>query len=180
MDAKLLIWTEFKRIFCYATGLRKLAEKMVIPWKRYELLTSIAIEEMIEMIEQYCIRLILLDMDGTLKHYKEGLLECNIEWIDEIRDYTQLFILSNANEKYTKEVANLLDLPYMCSAKKQLSSNFIKVMNEYNVHPNNTMIIGDAIIADILGGQRAGINKTILLDDMNIDRNKINHLVRKY
>ena len=27
MDLKLILWTEFKRIFCYATGLRKLAEK---------------------------------------------------------------------------------------------------------------------------------------------------------
>lgn len=180
MDYKLIIWTEFKRIFCYATGLRKLAEKNVIPWKKYELLTSIKVEEMIQMINEYYIKLIILDMDGTLKHYKEGLLECNKEWVNQIRDYTNLFILSNANLDYTKEVAEQLDLPFMYYAKKQFSKSFIEVMNLYHVKPENTMVIGDAVIADIYGGKRAGIEKTILLDDMNINRNKINHLIRKY
>ena len=99
MDFKLKCWTELKKIIYYSTGLRKLAEQMIIPWKRYEELTSISIDEMIKIIEDNYIELLIIDMDGTLKHYQDGLLECNKEWINKMKESVKIHIITNSKEE---------------------------------------------------------------------------------
>lgn len=178
MDFKLKCWTEFKKVFYYSMGLRKLAEQMIIPWKRYEQLTSIAIDEMVQMIDENYIKLLIIDMDGTLKHYKDGLLECNKEWIEIMKEYVKIHIITNSSETYTKEVADKLDIPYLCSAKKPLPIGFKKILEQEHVDRENVILIGDATVTDIFGAHRAGIEKTILLDDISVKSNKQKQLVK--
>ena len=168
MDFKLKCWTEFKKVFYYSTGLRQLAEQMIIPWKRYEELTSISIDEMIKIIDENYIELLIIDMDGTLKHYQDGLLECNKEWIEQMKEYVRIHIITNSSEMYTKEIAEVLGIPYLCSAKKPLPIGFKKILEQEQVDKDKAILIGDATVTDILGAYNAGINKTILLDDISV------------
>lgn len=173
---KLIFWNEFKRIFCYHTRLRNIIEKKTTCWKKYSLLTDIKINEMKKIIKDNNIKVLILDMDGTIKHYKKGLLPCNKKWVEEIKKYVKIYIISNANKKMTSEVANLMNVPYINSAKKPSPKGFLKILKEEKITGEEAIVIGDAIICDIIGSKYAGINKSILLDDMNININnkKIN------
>ena len=170
MDYKLVCWTEFKRVFYYKTGLRKLAEHLIIPWKRYDKITSISIEEMLNIIKENNIELIIIDMDGTLKHYTEGLLRTHKEWVKTINKYVKIHIITNSSENYAKEIASELEVPYLCSAKKPLPIGFKKILDVEHVDKTKTILIGDATVTDILGAHNAGIDKTILVDDISVKK----------
>ena len=165
---QLNFWNEFKKIFCYKTGLRKYGESRVTPWKRYDRLTDIPINELKKIIKKDNIKLIILDMDGTLKHYKKGLINENKEWVNKIRNDVNLYVISNANKELTSKVADELNLKYIYKARKPSSYGFKKILNDIKCEPDETIMIGDAVRADIMGAQRFGINKTILLNDLNI------------
>lgn len=92
---KLIFWNEFKRIFCYHTRLRNIIEKKTTCWKKYSLLTDIKINEMKKIIKDNNIKVLILDMDGTIKHYKKGLLPCNKKWVEEIKNMSKytLFLM---------------------------------------------------------------------------------------
>ena len=77
---QLDFWNEFKKIFCYHTGVRELCERTVKPWKKYDRLVDIPIEEMKEIIKMEKVKTLIVDMDGTLKYYKLGLLDENKKW----------------------------------------------------------------------------------------------------
>lgn len=170
---KLIFWNEFKRIFCYHTRLRKIIEKKTTCWKKYSILTDIKIEEMKKMLKDNNTKVLILDMDGTLKHYKNGLLQCNKKWVEEIKKYVKVYVISNANKKLTSEVADKINVNYINNAKKPSPKGFIKILNKEKITGEEAIVIGDAIVGDIIGSRRAGINKSILLDDMNININNV-------
>ncbi len=165
---QLDFWNEFKKIFCYHTGVRELCERTVKPWKKYDRLVDIPIEEMKEIIKMEKVKTLIVDMDGTLKYYKLGLLDENKKWIQEIKKIVNIYIISNANESLTSKVANELQVEYVCNAKKPSPYGFEKICKLSNSKKEEVIVIGDAIRADIKGAQRAGIEKTILLKDLNI------------
>ena len=87
---------------------------------------------------------------------------------NEIKKNVNVCIVSNSNKKRTSKVANELGVKYIYSAKKPLTYGFKKILNNENCNSENTIMIGDALVADIIGAKKAGINKTILLKDLNI------------
>ncbi len=165
---KLYIWNFIKKILCYYTGVRFFAEKFVHPWKKYDRLVDIPTSYIIKVIKEEKIKTIILDMDGTLKHYKKGLLSENKKWVNRLRKYVNIYIVSNANEGYTSEIANELNLPYISKAKKPRYKSFKIVCDNTKSNPNEIIMIGDSIKNDVFGASRAGIKKIILLKDLNI------------
>ena len=121
-----------------------------------------------EIIKMEKVKTLIVDMDGTLKYYKLGLLDENKKWIQEIKKIVNIYIISNANESLTSKVANELQVEYVCNAKKPSPYGFEKICKLSNSKKEEVIVIGDAIRADIKGAQRAGIEKTILLKDLNI------------
>jgi len=165
---QLEFWNGFKKLFCYNTGLRHLYESKIKAWKNYDRLAQIPINDMKELIKKENIKTLIIDMDGTLKHRKYGLIEENKTWIQNIKDCVNIYIISNANEELTSKVANELNLPYICKAKKPSSYGFNKICELTKANKDEVIVIGDAVRADIIGANKAGINKTILLKDLNI------------
>ena len=169
---KLNVWHFIKIVFCYGTGLRYFAEKFANPWKRYRRLIDIPVWYMEQMIIEEGIKTIILDMDGTLKHYRKGLLKENKEWVNEIRKYAKIYIVSNANKGYTSKVADELRLPYIYKAKKPSSRGFKLVCERTQCKPSEIIVIGDSIKGDLIGASKFGITKTILLNDLDFIKNK--------
>lgn len=169
----LNFWNEFKKIFCYYTGLRFIASKLIKPWRKYNCITDISINEIKSIIKNNKIKVIIVDMDGTLKHRKIGLLDENKKWISSVKKIANVFIISNANERRTSEIANQLDVPYVHLAKKPSKKGFCKILRNKKVKPKECVMIGDALVADIYGAKRVGIEKTILVKDLNIFYNEL-------
>lgn len=165
---QLNFWNEFKRIFCYYTGLRQFSETRINPWKKYDRLIDIPIQEMEEIIKKDKIKTLILDMDGTLKYYKKGLIKENKDWVNRIKKNVNVYVISNANKDLTSKVADELKVNYVYSAKKPSSYGFDKICKESNCSPNEVLVIGDAVRADIKGANKYGIEKTILLKDLNL------------
>lgn len=166
-------WNEFKKIFCYYTGLRFIASKLIKPWRKYDCITDISINEIKNIIKDNRIKVIIVDMDGTLKYRKIGLLDENKKWISSVKKLANLYIISNANKIRTSEIANELAVPYIYLAKKPSKKNFCKILKNEKVMPEECIMIGDALVADIYGAKRVGIKKTILVKDLNIFFNKL-------
>ena len=165
---QLNFWNEFKRIFCYHSGLRRIYEYKIKSWKKYDRLIDIPIAEMKNIIKEERIKTLIIDMDGTLKYYKKGLIKENKDWVNEIKKYVNVYIISNANKELTSKVADELNVRYVYSAKKPKTYGFEKICKETESLPNEVIVIGDAIRADIIGANNYGIEKTILLKDLNL------------
>ena len=152
----------------FQLNFREYYESRVTPWKRYDRLTDIPVDELKKIIKEENIKLIILDMDGTLKHYKKGLTNENKEWVSKIRNDVNLYIISNANKELTSKVADELKLKYIYKARKPSARGFKKILDDVKCNLDEIIMIGDAVRADIIGAQRFGINKTILLNDLNV------------
>lgn len=165
---KLNLWNYIKKVLCYYTGLRFVVNKFVHPWRRYSRLSDIPLNELKKIIREENIKTIILDMDGTLKHYKKGLTKENKKWVKSIKKFVNIYIVSNANNRYTSEIGNELNIPYISSARKPRKKSFQLVCDKTNCSPNEMIMIGDSIKNDVFGAYRFGIKRIILLDDLNM------------
>ena len=166
MKFRINLWNSFKKIFCYYTGLRSLAEKFVHPWKKFDKLVDIPIDELASIIRNEKIKLLIVDMDGTLKHHKNGVSQENINWIREMEKHVKVVMISNANDYYVEKVVKLIKVDYLNKAKKPSPKGFITIMNRYLCKSDEVIVIGDSIKSDYIACKRIGIKRMILLKDL--------------
>ncbi len=122
----------------------------------------------IDFLQNKKIKALALDIDNTLIDYKQNLSKEIIIWAKKLKEQgIKLYILSNTNKKEKVEkVANVLQIPYICFAKKPLKSGFKKVKKKLNEQPENIAVVGDQIFTDIMGGNRSNMF-TILVDPIS-------------
>ena len=84
-------------------------------------------------------------------------------------------ITNNKKQSYIKKAGSQIDIPIYSNAKKPDPHILIKACRDLDVYPENTAMVGDRPLSDILGGKRAGM-VTILVD--SISKNDENTLVR--
>src|SRR5690625_8031417 len=72
-------------------------------------------------------------------------------------------IFSNNNENRVTLFAEPLDTPFVFNARKPLRRAFKKARKEMGLEKDEVAVIGDQLLTDILGGNRAGYY-TILVD----------------
>ena len=169
----LNIWNSIKKFFCYTLGLRKIVSLFIKPWKKYNNITDIKIDELEKIINDYNIKLILIDMDGTLKYRKIGITKENIKWVKSAKKLVNIVMITNASDKLASKEAKKVDIKYLCHARKPSRKGFIRIIKDMNVNKGNVLFIGDALVADIWGAKRVGISKTILVTDLNVYYDKI-------
>lgn len=122
----------------------------------------------IEFLQKNKIKALILDVDNTLIDYQEHLSKGVENWAKQLKGQgIKLYILSNTNKKEKVEkVANTLQIPYACFAKKPLKSGFLKVKKELKEKSENIAVVGDQIFTDIIGGNRCKMF-SILVDPIN-------------
>lgn len=119
------------------------------------------------------IRLLLADLDNTLVPYGVPLPDDKLRaWRDELAAYgVTLFILSNnRHESRPRTFAQALDVPYIGHAGKPKTASFRRAMEQMQVGPEQTAIVGDQVFTDVLGGNRAGV-ATILVKPIRLAGN---------
>ncbi len=114
------------------------------------------------------IRFMIIDMDNTLIPSKDVIIP------ESARNYVQCVkdagitpvVVSNNVSKLTQERCKQLGLGYFSFALKPLPFGFQKALNKYGFQEKETVVIGDQIVTDILGGNHMNM-MTILIDPVS-------------
>lgn len=104
-------------------------------------------------------RAIILDLDNTMVRWNDpdptpGLLT----WLDEVKAKGfATCIVSNNSGPRVSEFAAKVGVPFISKATKPRRKGFRAAMNLLGVTPGETVVVGDQIFTDVLGGNRAGV-----------------------
>ena len=112
-----------------------------------------------QMLNQYQIKGIILDVDNTLVDYDKVPLEGLEQWTDNTKkEKIKLCIVSNSNDKNKVEtIAKKLDIPYFYLAMKPLKGGFKKAQKLLQLESKNIAVVGDQILTDVWGANRCNM-----------------------
>lgn len=131
-------------------------------------------------LENLGIKALLFDLDSTLMASKSGIYtEKTLKFLDNARKKFFIAVVSNnKNEKYIDKVKSISDFPLLFDACKPKTNVIRKFLHEYNLIPQDCVLIGDRPLTDILCGKKLGC-KTILVDSITAEtESKIVRFVR--
>ena len=118
----------------------------------------------IEWLKGKGIKGVLLDLDNTIVRRDSYLFAADVlDYLEEL--YKQGYavgILSNSGSKRVRTIAAQLALPAVENAGKPTARAFRLGMEMLGTKPEETLLVGDQIFTDVLGGNRAGLH-TILV-----------------
>lgn len=107
---------------------------------------------------------IITDLDNTLVEWDRPLATPElIIWFEEMRAQGILVtIVSNNKEIRVKSFADPLQIPFIFEARKPFRRAFHRAAAAMGINREETVVIGDQLLTDILGGNRGGYH-TILV-----------------
>ena len=112
-------------------------------------------EEMIFKLKNQCeIEGIILDVDETIRKNMGEIPKCNEEWIDKLKKYFKVIVVSNGVDKDIEKFFEEKGIDYIGFAHKPLKMNFIKACQKMRLQPNKVLVIGDSLFDDIYGGKK--------------------------
>lgn len=116
---------------------------------------------------------ILFDLDSTIMPSKSGAYPPSI--VDLLKELKLNFIIAvvsnNKNKGYIAKVQSISDFEIIGHANKPSSKVMKKYLKTINATPQETVVIGDRPLTDILAGKLLGA-KTILVDSITKDTEK--------
>src|SRR3569833_2834057 len=106
------------------------------------------------------IKRIITDLDNTLVRWDEpdatpNLLQC----LDHVLDTygLKVCIVSNNKHPRVERFAKPLNIPYISKARKPSRAPFYKALSVIGTKSEETVMIGDQMFTDVLGGNRMGL-----------------------
>jgi uncharacterized protein len=117
-----------------------------------------------ESLKEKGVKGIITDLDNTLVEWDRPLATPKlIEWFENMRKHEILVtIVSNNNERRVRAFSDPLKIPFIFQAKKPMTRAFNKALNQMGLRKEETVVIGDQLLTDVLGGNRSGFH-TILV-----------------
>lgn len=114
------------------------------------------------------IKSIIIDLDNTLVEATRPKATPElIEWLREIHSMGfKVIVVSNNSKARVSQFCYPLDVPFIYTAKKPLSQAFRKALKWLGTEKHETVVIGDQLLTDVLGGNRMGLY-TILVVPMS-------------
>lgn len=115
------------------------------------------------------IRGIITDLDNTLVGAKRPDATPELlDWLKRLKAIGfQVVIVSNNNRVRVSRFSDPLSIPYIFRAKKPGNSAFRRAMEMMSLPPGQTVMIGDQMLTDVLGGNRLGLF-TILVSPIEL------------
>ncbi|MFD0715037.1 YqeG family HAD IIIA-type phosphatase [Paenibacillus sp. GCM10027626] len=122
----------------------------------------------LQALKKRGIRGIITDLDNTLVGAKEPLATPElVRWLDDVRDSGfKVVIVSNNNRTRVSKFAEPLNLTYIHAARKPANKAFRKALSLLELPAEQTVVIGDQMMTDVLGGNRMGL-QTILVNPVS-------------
>ncbi|OFW55182.1 MAG: hypothetical protein A2163_01065 [Actinobacteria bacterium RBG_13_35_12] len=99
---------------------------------------------------------IMVDLDNTLVAWGEKEVSPKIiDWVKEAKKIgLKICIVSNTNSKRAAEFAKIFNIPYHSKYFKPFSIAFNNGLKILDTKKSETVVIGDQIFTDVLGGNR--------------------------
>lgn len=110
---------------------------------------------------------IILDIDNTIAEWgSKDVPDAVLVWLDDARTHGfRLCMLSNSRRHRIDAVSRALGIP-AAQGLKPFSAAFISALKVLGTSPEETALIGDQVLTDVFGGNRAGLY-TILVQPMS-------------
>lgn len=135
---------------------------------------------------------IIVDLDNTLVPWNvEYATEEVIEWLKKMNESDiKVTIFSNNNKERVTVFAEPLETPFIYKANKPLQGAFKRAMQQMQLKKDEVVVIGDQLLTDILGGNRAGFYTILVVPivqsdapitkfNRNLERLILNHFYQK-
>jgi HAD superfamily phosphatase (TIGR01668 family) len=128
---------------------------LLIPRKTYNSIFDIPLKKLYAL----GIKGIIIDLDNTLTEWNNPELSGDtITWIERAKEIGfKLCFVSNNSDLRVREVADVIEIPFVARAGKPRRHSFRKAMELMQTKPDTTAVVGDQIFTDILGGNRLGL-----------------------
>ena len=116
-------------------------------------------ELMPHRLEELGLRSLLLDVDCTLKHYRNTEIPPNISrWLETMKAANiGLCLVSNGRACRISTFAESVGIPFVAPAMKPLPFGCNAAVKFMGFDKKTTAMVGDQIFADILAGKFAGL-----------------------
>jgi HAD superfamily phosphatase (TIGR01668 family) len=113
----------------------------------------------IEQLRQLGVRHLLLDVDCTLKRYRQPDVSPEVAaWLAGLQaEGIGMCLASNGLGRRIDRLAAKLGLPHVAKAMKPLPFRIKAAMRRLDFDPQKTAIVGDQLFADVLAGRLAGL-----------------------
>jgi HAD superfamily phosphatase (TIGR01668 family) len=130
------------------------------------------------------IRGIITDLDNTLVGAKEPFATPELLiWLRQVKEIGfKVVIVSNNGELRVRNFAEPLQIPFIHRAKKPANTAFIKALQWMELKAEQTVVVGDQMLTDVLGGNRMGLHTILVLPIALLDEGfftKINRRIEK-
>ncbi|MNO14537.1 UMP phosphatase [compost metagenome] len=108
---------------------------------------------------------IITDLDNTLVGAKAPLATPElILWFEKVKKAGfKLVIVSNNNLDRVSVFAAPLNIEFVHKARKPSGSAFQRAMKMMDLGPQETIVLGDQMMTDVLGGNRQGLYTVLVL-----------------
>lgn len=108
---------------------------------------------------------IITDLDNTLVGAKAPIATPElVEWFERVKKCGfKLIIVSNNNLDRVSVFATPLNIEYVHKARKPSVIPFKKAMQMMEIGPDETIVVGDQLMTDVLGGNRLGLYTVLVL-----------------
>jgi len=112
------------------------------------------------------VKAIITDLDNTLVRWDEPDATPELtKWLDHVRDEHGLAvcIVSNNNDQRVEMFAKPLNIPWIAKARKPKNEPFRRALDVLGTKREQTVVIGDQMFTDVLGGNRMGMYTILVL-----------------
>ena len=114
---------------------------------------------------------VIVDVDNTIMARYARAPDSKLRnWVEDLQGSgIKLLAVSNNWTERVRQIAAHLELPLLAPAAKPLGPAFKNAIAQMGVKAQATVIIGDQLFTDILGGNRAGIWTVLVAPISDID-----------
>lgn len=127
---------------------------------------------------------ILVDLDNTLVPWNVKSATDKVkQWFQNMHDANiETLVFSNNNEERVAFFCDPLEIRYIYRAKKPLKKAFKKAEQLLGVKGDEIVVIGDQLLTDILGGNRAGFYTILVVPIVQTDAlvTKLNRKIERF
>lgn len=110
-------------------------------------------------------RLLLTDLDNTLVPWNDPDMPQHLSrWLAGAMERGfEVCIVSNNRGPRVESFARIANLEFVAGARKPRPDAFIEAMKRHQREPRETAMIGDQLLTDVQGGNRAGLHTILVL-----------------
>lgn len=125
----------------------------------------------LQQLQSQNIKAIITDLDNTLVEWDRPLATPEVEdWLVKLKQAgIQVTVVSNNKQNRVQAFCEPLGIRFIWSARKPTNQAFLRAVQEMNVSIAETVVVGDQLFTDVLGGNLLGFHTILVVPVANSD-----------